>query len=454
MTKIPESEKKFRRKAIIVLAESGIGISVISRFVDCSESTVRRWIRRHTETGGTQDRHRSGRPVVYDDEQHLRIVAFYCQTRPLRDCGRWSLRWAELHLKKYPEHLRVTPGKSTIHRVLKRNKLKPHLSRYFLHITDPEFFPKMEHLVELYMNPPRFLFFFDECPGIQILKRLAPDLQTEETKIRLEEFHYSRNGTTDVFAFMNHADGKIFAECRGDHKTETFVDVFRRHVSKFDSAETLHYVMDNLSTHCAYKFCQAVAELSNVKCPPEKQLDSQVRRVEWLGAETKRIVIHFTPFHGSWLNLVEIWFGILGKKVLNESFSSPESLKAAFDTFVEEWNDLLAHPFQWKYEGKGLQETAVRRFTKMLLDSANQMELGIITKGFGLMTNLVDNHSREVSEESWDQLLKAISLQYETVTTVIREEKGPIRKKKAEKALANFVEKMNLHFSYDVCIAA
>lgn len=56
------------------------------------------------------------------------------------------------------------------------------------------------------MNPPRFPFFFDECPGIQILKRLVPDLQTDEMKIRLEEFHYVRNGTTDVFAFMNHRE--------------------------------------------------------------------------------------------------------------------------------------------------------------------------------------------------------------------------------------------------------
>ena len=75
----------------------------------------------------------------------------------------------------------------------------------------------MEHLVALYMDPPRHLFFFDECPGIQILKRLTPDLQTEEMKIRLEEFEYIRNGTMDVFAFLSHIDGVVLAECRADH---------------------------------------------------------------------------------------------------------------------------------------------------------------------------------------------------------------------------------------------
>ncbi|MCP3967410.1 MAG: IS630 family transposase [Desulfobacteraceae bacterium] len=449
-------EKGFVRKTIIVLAGHGIGTAVISQFVGCSEFTVRRWIRRDAEEDSLKDRQRSGRPIIYTEEQNLKIVAFYCQTKPMRDCGRWSFRWAALHLKAYPECLRMAPSKSTIHRILKSNKLKPHLSRYFLHITDPEFFPKMEHLVALYTNPPKFLFFFDECPGIQVLKRLTPDLRTDETKVRLEEFHYIRNGTTDVFAFLNHADGKIYAECRRDHKTVTLVDVFRRHVSRYASTENLHYVMDNLSTHCGYKMCQVVAELSNVECPPEKQLDSKVKRVEWLKTERKRIVIHFTPCHGSWLNLVEIWFGIMGKKVLSESFCSPELFETAFVSFVEEWNCLFAHPFRWSYEGKGLHELAVRRFTKMLSDSAEQMEIPVITKGFELATNLLNNYFSEVSEECWERFFETVFSQWEIVSNIVHEEKGPIRKKKAEKALTNFIANVNEneHFPQCVSIAA
>jgi transposase len=436
------------------LAEQGIGVAAISNFIGCSELTVRHWIQRGAETDDVKDRHRSGRPIIYTEEQRLKIVAFYCQTQPLCGCGEWSLRWAALHLKAYPERLRIAPSKSTIHRILKSNKLKPHLSRYFLHITDPEFFPKMERLIALYFNPPRFLFFFDECPGIQIIKRFTPDLRTEEMKIRLEEFHYIRNGTTDVFAFLNHADGKVYAECREDHKTETFIDIFRRHVSKFPSTESLNYVMDNLSTHCTYKFCQVVAQLSNTECPPVKKMDSQVKRVEWLNSDTKRIIIHFTPFHGSWLNLVEIWFGIMGKKLLNESFSSPGSFKAGFDSFVDEWNCLLAHPFRWTYEGKGLHELAVKRFSKMLSDSPRHMEIPVLTKCFKLMTNLFNNYFQEVSTESWGRLFKTVSLQMETISAMIQEEKGPIRKDNAEKSLANFIIKMNEYSSQCICIEA
>ncbi len=111
--------------------------------------------------------------------------------------------------------------------------------------------------------------------------------------------------------------------------------------------------MDNLSTHRGYRFCKVVAELSNVDCPPENKLNNLEKRVEWLKSSNKRIVIHFTPYHGSWLNLVEFWFGLMNKKVLNESYGSVEELKESFDSFMVTWNTLLAHPFRWSYDDKG-----------------------------------------------------------------------------------------------------
>jgi hypothetical protein len=63
------------------------------------------------------------------------------------------------------------------------------------------------------------------------------------------------------------------------------------------------YIMDNLNTHFNDEFCKAVAELSNVTYDP---LKTGFERRQWLQRENKRIVIHFTPFHGSWLNMIEI----------------------------------------------------------------------------------------------------------------------------------------------------
>ena len=225
-------------------------------------------------TGNVCDLPRTGRPAVYSDTCKMKLTGFYCQSQPFASSGRWTLRWAAMHLAVSAKWAGVSPSKSTIHRILKENNLKPHQSRYFLHITDPNFFPKMEHLINLYLNPPPNLFFFDECPGIQILKRLIPDLRTDSMKKRLEEFEYIRNGTMNVLAFFNHADGKVFAECQADHKTDTFLAVFKRHVCSCSATEELHYVMDNLSTHRWYPFCEAVAELSGIPCPSESELDN------------------------------------------------------------------------------------------------------------------------------------------------------------------------------------
>ncbi|MGA7878482.1 MAG: IS630 family transposase [Desulfoferrobacter sp.] len=428
------AERVQHRKVILILASAGVGVKAIAYFVQRSVVVVRRWIRRGTETNDLNDRRRCGRPRVYSEELHVKLVAFYCQIRPLAGTGRWTFRWAALHLAEHPERVGASPSKSTLHRVLRRNKLKPHQSRYFLHISDPEFFPKMEHLIAVYKNPPRNLFFFDESPGIQILTRLCPDVRTEETKKRLEEFEYVRNGTMDVFAFLNYADGTVYAECQPEHTTPTFLGVFERHLSKHSPTESLHYVMDNLSTHCGYAFCQVVAQHSGVECPPGKELKDPAKRRQWLQSEQKRIVIHFTPFHGSWLNLVEIWFGIMAGKLLGESFDSPEQLRMAFDAFLAEWNTLLAHPFRWSYDGKGLQRKVVKRFNDMLC-TAEQIEMRTLTKHMRLMTNLLHQHFAEVGEELWNEFAATLASRAPVIMDMIKREDGPQRKKKAEEAL-------------------
>ena len=431
-------ERVLRREAMIILADGGVDVNPIAMLIGCSESTVRRCIQRIVAMEDLTDHARSGRPAVYTEDTSLKIIAFYCQTRPLPDSGRWTLQWATSYLAAHPNQVGAAPSKSTIHRILQRNALKPHLSKYFLHITDPCFFPKMEPLIALYMSPPANLFFFDECPGIQILKRLTPDLQTHEMKARLEEFEYIRNGTMDVFAFLNYTDGNVYAECQANHITNTFLDIFRRHVAQFPSSESLHYVMDNLSSHRGYPFCQLVAELSDVPCPCEKELDSQAKRSTWLQSEGKRIVVHFTPFHGSWLNLVEIWFGIMGAKVLRESYAGADALREAFEAFVDQWNTLLAHPFRWSYDGKGLHEKAVKRFTEMLRNSAEQMDVRILTKMFMLMTNLLNDYYCEVPERIWTYLAETVSSKGKTLRDLIDREDGPRRKEKAEQAFEVF----------------
>jgi len=449
-----------RRKAAAALATHGVTLCAAATFVGCSISTVSRSIKRINEVGNVADYERSGRPALYSEELRLELIGFYCQTLPLPNSGRWTIRWAATHLEQHPEIINARPSKSTIQRILKENNLKPHQSRYFLHITDPDFFPKMTHLIDLYLNPPQNLFFFDECPGIQILKRLTPDIRTDETAKILEEFEYIRNGTMNVLAFFNYADGKVYATCKADHKTDTFLEMFKKHVShclsgssKTETAK-LHYVMDNLSTHRGYPFCEVVAKLSGITCPPQTELNSLEKRVKWLNSPDKKIVIHFTPYHGSWLNLVEFWFGIMNKKVLNGSYGSAEELKEGFDAFLDEWNVLLAHPFRWSYDGKGLQQKAVKRFTVMLDKSAHKIEVTTLTKQLRLMTNLFCHYFNEVSEENWGSLFSVLQHSKKILESNIENEEGPKKKKNAQIALDALLFVLEEYIYQDMAEAA
>jgi hypothetical protein len=441
LREIPREMKYYKRYQIIALSESGISNKVTSKITDLSKEIVSRWSQRDN----IYDNSRSGRPVVYNEAIQLRTIGFYCQTTPLQNSGRWSLRVAGKYIENNSELIGLPSSHSTIQRLLKKHHLKVHRSKYFLQITDPDFFPKMDHLIQLYLNPPEYLFCFDECPGIQVLQRLAPDLQTEQTKIRLEEFEYIRNGTMDVFAFLQPKTGNVFAECRADHTIQTLVEVFERHLQILPQHKPLDYVMDNLASHSSYELCKLVAKYSNIECPPEKELDRVLKRRQWLQSENKRIIFHFTPFHGSWLNRVEIWFGILNQKCLKESFDSPESLYNAIYDFVNLWNSLLAHPFKWNYDGTGLHQKAVNRFIKILENSLAQMNVKFMTKQLLLMQNLIKSNQTEIKFESWIKLYQLIKSNSEQLNYIITKDAGPKRMQKAKIALKDLIDSLNVH---------
>lgn len=398
----------------MVLAQAGVAGCLTVWYLECSLATLRRWSTAPEETAQLFDRPRSGRPPIFSEATCLRVIAFYCQN-PLSGCRGWSLSWAAQHLSKKLETIGRAISSSTIHRILRKHGLRPHLVRYFLHITDPDFFPKMEHLIDLYLHPPQHLFCFDECTGLQALERIAVRMDTNSgTKI---EFEYKRHGTRDLFSIFDVRTGKVFGRATDNHRQETIAEVLSEHINQQPADAVLHYICDNLAGHSTELICRQVAALSGVLYP---NLKSAAERKLWLQSDEKRIVFHFTPYHGSWLNQVELWFGIIAAKCLKgRSFRSTDELSETLLAFHDTWDEHFAHPFNWTYNGDGLHEKVVRRVTAWFVLKAKKMDRKFLHKQIRLLSNLVRDYWLSVPKKRWTSLHQAIIDSQEYLSGII-----------------------------------
>ena len=134
------------------------------------------------------------------------------------------------------------------------------------------------------------------------------------------------------------------------HAEEDFLEHCKRTVELHPDSEW-RIVVDQLNTHWHHDLCEAVARLSEVPYDPEQHKIGPERR-EFLMGTDKRVVVHYTPKHASWLNQIEIWFSVLVRKLLQrETFCSLAELEERILDFIAYYNRNLAHPYRWTYTG-------------------------------------------------------------------------------------------------------
>jgi transposase len=264
----------------------------------------------------------------------------------------------------------------------------------------------MEKIIQVYKDDPKNLFCLDECTGLQVLERIAPDLPANSKRVMHQEFEYKRHGTVSIISIMEKQSGRVFTECIPDHTSVTIIESVKRHASLYDPAEKLHYICDNYSSHSSEEFCKGIAELCRVRLPELKTANARKR---WLESDDKRIVFYFLPTHGSWLNLIEIWFSILKQKALSgKSTASKSQMEKSILDFTETWNMHFAHPFKWSYDGQDLYEKVILRLIKWLELETPQMTAHFLEKQLKLMENLAAKHSCKVKRAIWIRLQKTL----------------------------------------------
>lgn len=310
-----------QRARIILLAHQGQNNTQIAQAVGISRQSVVKWRSRFAQKGleGLKDKPRSGKPCTYNAADRQKVLLSIGQPPP--DSTHWSIRALA----------RATGvGRETVHRMLKAERLKPHLTKSWVHSTDPEFEAKALDVIGLYMNPPEnaLVLCVDEKTCIQALNRAEPILPLKPGLPERRSFDYVRHGTTNLYAALAVHQGEVTGQCQERHRHQEFLEFLKLLWRKYPGLE-LHLIVDNLSAHKHH----------NVK--------------NWL-RKHPRVKLHFTPTHSSWLNQVEIWFSILSRKaILRGSFRSVKELIKTIIAFIENYNQ-RGQTFNWTFDEKAL----------------------------------------------------------------------------------------------------
>ena len=198
----------------------------------------------------------------------------------------------------------------------------------------------------------------DEQTGIQALERIAGDLLPQPGLIARREYEYTRHGTTCLFGNFDVVTGEILAPMLGPTRTEPDFLKNIQNLIALDPLGRWRLITDNLNTHVSESLVRYVAEQCGIDLDlgvkgRRGELRSMPSRRAFLSDQSHRIHFCYTPKHCSWLNQIEIWFGVLRRKLTRYgSFRSLTDLKDRILRFIEYYNTHLAHPYRWTCDGK------------------------------------------------------------------------------------------------------
>ncbi len=388
-----------QRSVVILMAFAGMLNVTIAQYLGLARKQVGLWRRRWQQSFDAlvaiecrerqaelrraiedvlSDAPRSGSTGSFTAEQVTQILAVACE--PPEQSGRPIDRWThrELADEVVRRGILASISVSQVGRYLSQAELQPHRSKYWLNTKekDPHVFQQqVETVCQTYLVAPDLCFqqnthtvSVDEMPGLQALERIAKTIPMQPGQPERIEYEYKRHGTLCLIGNWDVVLGQMIAPTIRQTRTEEDFTWHIHHTVQTDAEAGWVFVVDNLNIHCSEMLLRYVARLEGIdestlgRKGKSGILKSMATRQAFLSDRHHRIRFVYLPKHTSWLNQIEIVFGIVGRRVVRRgNFPSLSALKERLLEFIDYFNRTFAKPFRWTYTGRPLTAETVRR---------------------------------------------------------------------------------------------
>lgn len=340
------------RARILLLKADGNSVDSIAEKVDLNRNSVLLCLKKF-KAGGIEnaifDAPGRGRNPEITDEEKSWIINIACQ-KPV-DLGYAAETWTYSKLTKYINDTAESAGyirlstitKTSIKNILDAAEIKPFRIQYYCENRDPDFESKMHQVllvykqIELLFDENGELYIpageqdvhtvsYDEKPGIQAIATTSPDLKpNKENGTIKRDYEYKRLGTVSLLAAIDLLTGEAIPLVRNTHNSDDFIDFLKILDERYAAGDTVQIILDNHSVHTSKKVKQFLSTMPG------------------------RFVFVFTPKHGSWLNMIEGFFGKMTRQMLKGiRVSSKQELVNRIYQYFDEVNE-IPMVYHWKY---------------------------------------------------------------------------------------------------------
>ena len=313
-----------RRAMILLKKAENKSSKVVAQEMGVNRHTVELWCNKYRNRTSEQTiddilstAEGRGRKEEISGEAKTWLISIACM-KP-KDLGYSAETWTTRSLTKHINLVAADAGyarlstitASSVHRILDKVNIKPFRIQYYCERRDPDFDEKMHNILLLYKQlslqfdeEGRLLPFkddkithilsYDEKPGIQAISNTSDDkMPNESNGVIKRDYEYHRLGTLSLLAGIDLQTGDAVPLISDTHNSDDYIQFLTKLDKRYPDEDKIRLILDNLKVHTSQKV------------------------IKYLHTIPGRFEFVFTPKHGSWLNLVEVFFSKMTKQLLH-----------------------------------------------------------------------------------------------------------------------------------------